>query len=228
MRIERNRLYAVLTGDIVDSSKLKERQRVELHKAMVNTSDELRLRFGKIVPLSVDIYRGDSWQFIVSDPANSLRVGLFYRSYIRAKMESKKIDTRVAIGIGSIDFLPGNKASRGDGEAFRISGGALEKLSRNRRMIFECSDSIDSLDREALDVIFQLIDVLARDWTAKQAKTISGALLGLTQEKAASSWFEKTISQQAVAQHLDRSGWNAVSSSLEYFETTVKKGAQSR
>jgi hypothetical protein len=223
MRIERNRLYAVLTGDIVDSSKLKDRQRVDLHKAMVSTSEELRVRFGKIVPLSVDIYRGDSWQFIISDPAKSLRIGLFYRSHVRAKMESKRIDTRVAIGIGSIDFLPGNKASRGDGEAFRISGGALEKLSRNRRMILECSESIGSLDVEALDVIFQLIDVLARDWTGKQAKAISGALLGLTQEKVASSWFEKSISQQAVAQHLDRSGWNAVASSVEYFETTVKK-----
>jgi hypothetical protein len=225
MKIDRKGLYAVLTGDIVGSSRLKEKQRLDLHKTMVLTSRELRMRFAKIVPLPVDIYRGDSWQFIVKDPAKALRIGLFFRAYIRSRMQSKKIDTRVAIGIGAIDFVPDNKILRGDGQAFRKSGGALEKLPRGRRMILDCPDSIPMADRKALDAMLHLIDVLVKNWTEKQAQAVSGALLGWTQEKIASRWVKNKISQQAVAQHLDRAGWNALESGLNYFEMAVERVA---
>ena len=51
--------------------------------------------FNKDVPMNVDIFRGDSWQMLVSDPSKSLRLGLFYRAYIiKANMQLSKVDIR--------------------------------------------------------------------------------------------------------------------------------------
>jgi len=221
MKVERGKIYAVITGDIVGSSKLKPAERKELHAALKDTSDKLTDHFRQLVPLQVDIFRGDSWQLLVIDPAQSLKIGLFFRAFLRGKMKSKRVDTRISIGVGSIDIMPEEGISSGDGEAFRLSGEALEALSRSHRMIISLPQSLISNNHQALDVILKLIDVLARDWTEKQAHAVSGALLEYTQEKIARSWFEREISQQAVAQHLDRAGWNAIEIGLNYFANSL-------
>ena len=221
MEVERGKIYAVITGDIVDSSKLKPAELKELHAALNDTSDKLTDYFKKLVPLRVDIFRGDSWQLLVIDPAQSLRIGLFFRAFLRGKMKSKRVDTRISIGVGSIDIMPEESVSRGDGEAFRSSGEGLESLTRTHRMTISFPQSLISNNLQPLDVILKLIDALARDWTEKQAHAVSGALLEYTQEKIARTWFEKEISQQAVAQHLDRAGWNAIEIGLNHFANSL-------
>ena len=67
----------------------------------------------------------------------------------------------------------------------------------------------------------QLIDVLALDWTVRQAQAVAGALWGWTQERIGESWPQGAISQQAVGQHLDRAGWGGVESALQFFEQTL-------
>ena len=222
MEVERGKIYAVITGDIVGSSKLKPAERKQLHAALKDTSDKLMEHFKRLVPLQVDIFRGDSWQLLVIDPAQSLRIGLFFRAFLRGKMKSKRVDTRISIGVGSIEFMPEESISSGDGEAFRSSGEALESLSRTHRMTISVPQSLISNDHLALDVILKLIDALARDWTEKQAHAVSGALLEYTQEKIARTWFEREISQQAVAQHLDRAWWNAIEIGLNYFTNSLR------
>jgi hypothetical protein len=136
-------------------------------------------------------------------------------------MKSKFIDTRLAIALGTIDFLPDQRVSSGDGEAFRSSGDSLENMSKSRRMKFEYpNDEVASLSA-ALDIIVQLIDALAVEWTEKQAQAVTGALRGWTQGKIAKSWWENPITQQAVAQHLDRASWFAVENALAFFEKNV-------
>ena len=123
--------------------------------------------------------------------------------------------------IGSIDILPEEGVSSGDGEAFCLSGEAQESLSRSHRMLISFPQSLISNNHQALDIILKLIDDLARDWTEKQAHAVSGALLEYTQQKIARSWFEREISQPAVAQHLDRAGWNAIEIGLNYFANSL-------
>lgn len=72
----------------------------------------------------------------------------------------------------------------------------------------------------AFDVIVRLIDALATRWTDKQALAISGALRGMKQEEIAEKLWERRITQQAVAQHLSRAGWDALEKGIEYFEKT--------
>jgi hypothetical protein len=72
------------------------------------------------------------------------------------------------------------------------------------------------------DTIVRLIDAIATRWTDKQALAISGALRGMKQEEIAEKLWEKRITQQAVAQHLSRAGWDAVEKGIEYFEKRQK------
>ena len=78
MEIDRNRIYAVISGDIIRSSKLPLSERAELPNIMKQASNELRTFLAQSVPLSVDIYAGDSWQLLVSEPGEALRAALFY------------------------------------------------------------------------------------------------------------------------------------------------------
>ncbi len=222
MRIKRGKLYAVITGDIVGSSRLPEYDRRKLHGVMQKGSVALHESFGETVPLDVDIFRGDSWQLLVAYPLEAFRIGLFYRAFIRVRMKSKEVDTRMSIAVGTIDFVPGERVSSGDGEAYRRSGDALTKMVRPCRMWFEVPGKMSGECPAAAEAVVQLIDVLATNWTEKQAQAITGALRGWTQEQIASSWREKRITQQAVAQHLDRAGWHAVAKGLSFFEDSLR------
>jgi len=100
---------------------------------MKKGSEALRKTFQGSIPLEADVFRGDSWQLLISDSALSLRIGLFLRAYLRAAMGAGKFDTRMAIAIGTVDFVPDDRVSRGDGHAYRDSGNALEQMMRGSK-----------------------------------------------------------------------------------------------
>jgi len=71
MRIRKDSYYAVVTGDIVGSSQLSLGRRANLPRIILRGSNELRSRFPGLIPTDVEIFRGDSWQFVVSQPSQS-------------------------------------------------------------------------------------------------------------------------------------------------------------
>jgi hypothetical protein len=81
---------------------------------------------------------------------------------------------------------------------------------------------------DALQSIVHLIDGLAVHWSSKQASAILGALQGLTQEQIARQWEPSAVSQQAIAQHLDRSGWHAIKFAVDFFEKWMEKWLYSK
>ena len=222
MNEEERALYAVVTGDIVGSSRLAETERARLHRVLTLGSKTLRSHYPGQIPFAVDIFRGDAWQLLLRDPSLALRAGLAYRVYIRVGMQSRRVDTRMGIGVGTVSYLPEEGGvSSADGESFRLSGEALEGLSSGKRMAFRAREALSEELSYAIDVIVELIDVLASDWTVKQAQAVAGALWGWTQERIGDSWPQGAISQQAVGQHLDRAGWEGVESALAFFEGTL-------
>ena len=215
-------LFAVLTGDIVGSSKLDAAERGRLHSLLHEASRELRDRLGDVVPYAIDVFRGDSWQLLVAHPSRALMTALYLRARVRAGFDRPRLDTRVAIGVGTVDGIPGGNVSSGHGEAFRLSGAALEGLGRGLRMTIALAEAIDRPPTSALDVVLKLVDVLAQRWTPKQAFAVGKSLTGLTQEQIANRWMDREISQQAVAQHLDRAGWDGVRAAVSHFELALE------
>jgi hypothetical protein len=134
---------------------------------------------------------------------------------------SKKADTRIGMGIGTVDFLIEEELSRGDGQAFRLSGACLENLEKSARLGITFPEQLTSPLSESINVILAFMDDMVTGWTAKQSRAISGAILGYTQEEIAARSFEKEISQQAVAQHLNRANWSTFEKGMGFFERIV-------
>jgi len=223
MKVEKNRLYAIATGDIIDSSKLSPPDRKRLLFVMQRASVALRSFLKEAVPLEVDIFRGDSWQMFIAQPEKALVAALYFRAYLKATMAPRRVDTRLAVGVGTIDFLPNDRVSKGDGEAFRYSGRALEELKGHHRMAFVFPRRFDEQIALAVQTVVYLIDALVVRWTPRQALAVLGALEGKNQDEIGAKWPGGPISQQAVAQHLTKAGWHALLHGIDFVNKEVKK-----
>ncbi len=207
------KLYSVITGDIVKSSKLT----IELHKKLVKVIRRCSKEVQKVFPAALkyepELFRGDSFQLLIQKPEEALSIALFYRAYLKANMTDNKIDARMAISVGTVDYI---ESSFGVGDAYKISGKALDK--RGKRRIKFASDIIS--DSDFIDLIILNSDFISTRWTSNQSKIILLALQNYEQNKIAS---KLKISQQAVSKHLESTGWNIVSGNINYFKDVLLK-----
>ena len=202
--MKNHELYAVITGDIVGSSKLTTSQRKHLLSVLKSTFTSIQDIFPKALCAPFEIHRGDSFQGVLSKPTVAFRVAMIIRANLRYGFKVKQrryaLDTRIAVGIGSIDFLPSGRGAEGDGEAFRRSGPILDEMKGDQRLIIRTP--WPDVDAES-DVECALLDALVNRWSSEQAQAVLGQMKGLTQEKAAKIF---SISQPAVRQRLKSAG----------------------
>jgi hypothetical protein len=209
---EKNKkLYSVITGDIVKSSKLSIDKHKLLVKIMRNCSKEISKVFPDSLKYQPELFRGDSWQVLIKKPELALSIALFYRAYLRAKMQLSSIDARMAISIGTVDFI---ESSFGVGDAYKISGKALDK--KGKRKIKFVSDIL--LNSDVIDLLIQNTDFISARWTSKQCKIVLLALQNKDQKAIAS---KLRISQQAVSKQIDAAGWMIVYDNVAYFKNVI-------
>lgn len=219
MDIEQGKQYAVVSGDLVASSKIRPDLRQNLHRIVEDASRDMREFFGAGQIMGIDLYAGDSWQFLVENPANSLRAVLFLRAYLRAHVEGA--DTRCAVGLGTIRFIPRDRVSEGDGEAFQRSGRLLQAMKKGPAMRFESGDPQIT---KRWDLVLGLLDAVVRSsWTRRRSLAVTGEIRGWTQKKTAELWQKfgirsKELKQGTVSGYLDQAHWKAVSRALREFE----------
>ena len=227
MPIKKGKPYAVITGDIVKSSELDDDSRRELFDAMQKIGGELAKWLGKeVMPYPFDIFSGDSWQVLLVDPARALDAAIFYRVGLVAEMGEKKskhkVDTRMVIAIGEIDFVPSNRVSEGEGWAFRESGRALAEKKAPHLMRLQAQYRTGYFRPERA---VTLLDIILHDrLTAPRALAIKGALMGLSSNDIARSW-TPPISRSAVTKHLRSSHWEFIKEILEDFRSDVGKSS---
>ncbi len=218
MDVQKDRYYAALTGDAIQSSRLDSEARSRLHDAILNTGEELSDAFPGLVIDGINIFRGDSVQFLLNDPAKSLRAALFFRAALKASTGALKADMRIAIGVGTIDFMPEASKGGADGEAYRLSGPALDSMGTKQTLCLALPQSwVSHHNLEALKTTVVLVGTLADRWTGKQALAVKGALLGYTQDETRKIW-PSSVTRQAVAKSLDGAGWFALERALQFFE----------
>lgn len=212
------RIYAVLTGDIVDSSLLGVDIQEPISHILERTGNWVAVHFQDAIQGPIDVFRGDSWQLVSSEPAKAIRIGLCFRAYLRAEYGG---DSRVSIGFGEIDYLPLDNISTGTGQAFTLSGQGLEGNLKLARMNLVIPSLIGTLEGQGLEIITQLIDLQVGGWTKSQSQAVTGALLDLTQAEIAGSWRPEPVSQQAISQHLESAGWSRIKNALLYLEKVL-------
>lgn len=214
---------AVLTGDIVRSTILKNDRRKDLYETFPTLSMLLRNQYPQEVTYNISNFRGDGWQLIVNQPQKALEISLFFRTYIRFMFRQEKLDTRIAIGIGPVNFIPPENVSAGDGTAYTLSGHLLESLSSNRMGI-----DID-LEQKELNPIFpgvqnalNLLDHIVTGWSPSQCQAVFWALQHYRQEEIGQKWLPEAISQSSVSNNLKSAGWANLALNLLYLEKAIE------
>lgn len=198
--------HAVLTGDIIESSKLEKSHRKKLPHILediftaVYEISEIKSGPG------FQIFRGDSFQGVFNIPDVSLDAALLIRSMLRVRTErefGKTMDCRIAVGIGDIDFMP-DSGGDGDGEAFRLSGRHLDSFKKDRSLGIVTADTGTNSELEAECL---LTEVIISKWTANQAEVIPMLISGKTQLEIAS---ELDIAQSSVSYRVRDAGWRGI------------------
>ncbi len=212
-------IYAVLSGDLVESAKLDS---VSL-KMVIQSIKEGQARFVKAYPGSiigqVDIFSGDSWQVLMEHEHLSFRAALYFRALVKA-VKGLKADTRIALAWGKIDEDSVNpeRISESTGEAFTLSGRALAEMDRSRRLVMKLPEAFIKLggkDYSFLQDTLILLDEISNRWTEKQAEAIVYALLGVKQKTIAA---ELNLVQSTINKSLNGAGWNSLNQYLGNIE----------
>lgn len=215
MKTGRKGQIAVLTGDIVRSSDLSAKQLDRLFRQMRNSIDEIltwpraRAHFER--------YRGDGWQVVLSEPRLSLRAALFLRASLRA--EGKGFETRIAVGIGSVNSLKWDDLGGSEGEAFRLSGQLLDELKNPWLMDLRVGREA-AVPHSLLEAVFGLCDVVAYAWTPRQAEVMK-SVLSPDAEVQDEIGERLGITQSTVAQHFKKAGGRAIEKALGAFEQGI-------
>lgn len=223
--------YAALTGDIVGSRRFAA-QGPAVCDAIKGAYHAVVEAFPEALAglPTVDVFAGDSWQMVTRSSAQALRIGLCMRALIRGDARLPGADSRLAIGIGSVDFIAEPNLSESQGEAFRLSGQALDRLKAGGRRLAVAVEgltddrpngcAVESVD--ALETVVALLDALCQGWTASRAWAVAGALRGWTQQRIAE---DTGVSQPYVAKALAGAHWDAVESAIEWWERALQRWA---
>lgn len=207
-------MKAVITGDIVDSTKLSiERKKLvyaELEGLVQFIQEEFQCKF--------EIFRGDSIQGICHQPHQALRIALLIAARLKSikfKSSQRKslVDIRLSIGLGQIELIS-EKVSTSDGPAFRLSGQRLDMMKKEARMLsIKLGD--EAYDHK-WDMILHLAEQVLDQWSVASAEYISMALLGLTDKEITSRLH---ISQPAVALRKKFASAEAIFKMIDYYES---------
>ncbi|KAF1073434.1 SatD family protein [Methanogenium sp. MK-MG] len=209
------RVYAVLTGDLVNYSQLEDSDRsdyVNCLREILNSLEEKNLIF--------DIFRGDSFQAVLPSSREALTAALIIRSYIvsRTLSSKKKIrpDVRIAIGVGSIDTYNEQNISSSDGEAFRNSGPELDRMDKKRQRV-TIKTNWPVVNGELKTECF-LLDAITSKWTASQAEAVYYTLSGKNQIETATILH---IAQGNVSSKLSSANFDAVRVMIDRYKQLI-------
>lgn len=199
-------IYAVFTGDLVESSALDQGQ-LTVSLQGIKTCLQAIWRWEDSPPLGFGIRGGDGWQAALPAPHRALRAAL----YLRAQMLELPAQSRFALSIAEGTLPPDGDTNRAHGPAFTTSGRLLEALPKHRLM------AVSGPGPGA--ATFALADHIASGWTQAQARALAPMLApdpGPRSEVAK----RLGISRQAVDQALNSAGFRALSDALDAWENT--------
>lgn len=210
-------IMAVLTGDFIGSTRMPNAT-LDAGMAILRDYGRCLVHPGseyRIIP--PDIFRGDAWQIAVSDPGTALRVAVYLKSSLRARLE---IDTRLAVAIGGIETLVPDRVSSSRGEAFLLSGRTLDAMSRSNGLSGALPLRAGALARW-MPTTLHLVGALMDRWTRRQCEIVERAVARRNWTRASiASTLIPPVSKQAVSATLDAAGWTAVADLISTFEAT--------
>ena len=206
-------MKAVITADIVNSTKIEETNRYLLVDELDNIIQDLK----RLSSLRCEMYRGDSFQVLVDDVKYCLEIAVLIRLGLKKSnlLKNTKLDARMAIGVGDVSYEH-EQVILSDGEAFRLSGRTFDKLNKRRLLI---ATNINDID-EPLNVMLAFIDELLEGLSYTQSKYLYDSLLyNMSQMELANVY---NTSQPNIAKHLKSAKENLFRLFFDFAEKTLK------
>jgi hypothetical protein len=206
--------YSIITADIVNYTKIVQNSEGNLIDDFTKWTKKTSI-FSEV---KYELFRGDSFQCIIPNLNQTLRICLLNRAYfLRISKNQNGLDVRQSIGIGEVNLLK-KTLSRSDGEAFRYSGRTFDEMDKKgNRIVFK--SSFPEIDAE-LNTSFTLLEAIIQGWTSTQAEVFFYKLQGKKEKEIAE---QLNISQPAVNRHLKAVSWSAIERLLNRFEELVTK-----
>ncbi|HTQ28111.1 MAG TPA: hypothetical protein VMI35_08285 [Puia sp.] len=200
--------YAVLTGDIVNSTLLTSATEKRLLQRLQQT----------LAPYKFEFYRGDSFQALIKEPLNALRVALQCRTAalsIRQGNTGIRSDVRISIGIGRVTS-PVRSLGTAKGEAFILSGRAFDEMLTSRDRLSINTSRIEI--NEGLSILSAYINAIFSQMTVKQAEVVSQLLRGETQQAIATTLKK---SKSTIHQFVISARWGEIEKLLVQYEKLI-------
>ncbi len=223
--------YAVITGDLVKSRKIIDTDKETVINSLKETFEKINKEL-LFKTASFEMFRGDSFQFILPKPELALLVSIIIRAHLRTyeptlfsanRTKSDKpilyaySDARIGIGIGSVSYNA-KKLAESQGEAFINSGKAFDALLNNNERLAILTPWENMNDE--LEVQCKLADTIISRWTVTTAEAISHHLLyGSNQTELALKF---GITQPAIHKRLTTYGTiGSIESFIKRFEKLI-------
>jgi len=210
---------AVLTCDLINSTKLNVGDRLTLNNRVARLVGELSSN--NLTEYLV--YRGDSIQGLLDDPSDALRHAIYLKAYVKSSKltesrRSTEADIRISIGLGGIDYK-GKNLLDSDGQAFRNSGRTLESMKKKGRTFMLTTP--DQKANRKWDVILSILEEVMNQWTISSAEIVWRLIKGMDDKEIQADF---DISQPAVSLRKKHAGWDAIQKVLDYYKVEFSKG----
>jgi len=203
------KIKAVLTADVVNSSLLSKAEMYALKRAVEKILRSRDLQFS--------FYRGDSFNAIC-ELSEALKLVAVLRTTAIKKSDEvscRFIDIRIAVGLGTVDE-PFREMSAAKGDAFVLSGREMDNMEKDGpRLIIRCQEPVADLGMSALSMF---ADYILSKLTVRQSGVIYELLMGATQVKAAKKLRK---SQSTINKHAHAADWKQLEKVLELYERLV-------
>ena len=197
--------YAVLTGDIVDSTHLAPGELDALMQLLEGTHQHLN----DWPETSAYFARrgGDGWQIALEGTRYDLRAALYIRAALLA--EHPDCATRIALATGDGDMGGQNDPNRSHGAAFIASGRLLENLKARHQMAHAGGG--------AQAACVALADQISQNWTQAQSRALCQSLPPGAGPRAEAAQ-KLGITRQSVNDALWSAGFPAIERALTSWE----------
>lgn len=200
--------FAVLTGDIVDSSNLTASEldacMKNLHAAAIEISG-----WDKDITTGFARRGGDGWQIVMQRPRLAFRAALYLQATLRQRGKDHATRLAIAVQQGRLPIAYRRNPNSGHGPAFTESGRLLDSITGQATMAHA--------DGGARAAAIRLADHIAKGWTVAQARAMAHALPPDAPPRADIA-VRLGVTRQAVNQALWGAGFPALSDALGYLE----------
>jgi hypothetical protein len=198
---------AVFAGDLVRSTRHGAQSSDMAMAVLRSAAAEVAEWVGE--PVRFTRFRGDGWQMYLGFPGATLHATLLLLARLRAA--NLGMETRMAIGFGTVERLGSADLSDAAGEAFAAAGNALDEMARQQRVAL----ANPTIVQDWHHAVFDLAAWIAGRWSAEQAEAFALALPPNRQPTQAEIADRLGITRQAVQLRLKGAGWDAFSSPLD-------------